>query len=827
MADDASLLGAVSVQIGANMSPMEQTFARAESLVRAWDARIANGVSGAVAANLNGINAMVTQTTASLNRITAPAEKAAAALRSINTSTGVTGGYRATTADIEAYGKALDDVRAKFNPLFAAERQHNALLAEMVQAAKAGAISAEELFAAIDRQGSAYQRQVAGINASNAALKGNSFQVANLGFQLNDVFTQLSAGTNAWTVAVQQGPQITQAFGRTGAAGAMAMLGEAFASVVNPLSLITLGVIAFGGTAIQMLGQVIPKTESATDALDRHAKELRTIVAGYKDAGTAVEDYVQAAQTLPRQIVQQGIAQQFAQLKQQAEEFGATMSGEKFNLFGGQNIGTFTALASSLNAIDRQVGQLGVDFSQHKISVDEFAAGMDKVSRMNFFDPLNGLHNIVTQARDAALAFAGLQTAYVNLESATAATGHNQGVQVALDSMLASKKSAAAQQVELAAINALSPAQQADIARRRAKLDLQDQEMTDALRNQKIDEAGALAYAQAANAITTADRMRLLAANQNIASAKTDLSTIGMSISETQRLTFVRQQLASAESEAAQNGVSVSAAYIAKIKEIGAAYGELQQKIAESKAMSDAVFATSQFGRTSSEQGIASTLRGIYGDDFASQMDGAIAQQLRYNDALAQGQQLAQSFGSTLINDFAQGKSVTETLADAVGNLGQQLLQIALNQAIASLFSNLIGGGFGSIAGGAAIPSGGFIPGLTGPKLFDVGGYTGNGGRMQPAGIVHKGEYVFDAASTSRIGVARLNSLRGYAAGGLVGANGNTPAAANSNVRDVHLHFAFDLSGAKPGVSTELDQWARMQLPGIVRKIVNDPHAVG
>ncbi|EMM1612191.1 phage tail length tape measure family protein [Raoultella ornithinolytica] len=43
---------------------------------------------------------------------------------------------------------------------------------------------------------------------------------------------------------------------------------------------------------------------------------------------------------------------------------------------------------------------------------------------------------------------------------------------------------------------------------------------------------------------------------------------------------------------------------------------------------------------------------------------------------------------------------------------------------------------------------------------FSSGGYTGPGGKYQPAGIVHKGEYVFDQASTNRLGVSQLEALR-------------------------------------------------------------------
>jgi tape measure domain-containing protein len=58
------------------------------------------------------------------------------------------------------------------------------------------------------------------------------------------------------------------------------------------------------------------------------------------------------------------------------------------------------------------------------------------------------------------------------------------------------------------------------------------------------------------------------------------------------------------------------------------------------------------------------------------------------------------------------------------------------------------------------------------PKGFAAGGYTGDGGKHEPAGVVHKGEYVFTKEETRKAGPSRLarlaKSLRGYADGGLV-----------------------------------------------------------
>ena len=46
------------------------------------------------------------------------------------------------------------------------------------------------------------------------------------------------------------------------------------------------------------------------------------------------------------------------------------------------------------------------------------------------------------------------------------------------------------------------------------------------------------------------------------------------------------------------------------------------------------------------------------------------------------------------------------------------------------------------------------------PKGFKAGGYTGNMGASQVAGVVHGQEYVFDAQSTKNIGVDNLNAMR-------------------------------------------------------------------
>ena len=53
---------------------------------------------------------------------------------------------------------------------------------------------------------------------------------------------------------------------------------------------------------------------------------------------------------------------------------------------------------------------------------------------------------------------------------------------------------------------------------------------------------------------------------------------------------------------------------------------------------------------------------------------------------------------------------------------------------------------------------------------YAEGGYTGDGGKHEPAGIVHKGEYVLDASTTKDLGLNK--TITGYSSGGYTGDGG-------------------------------------------------------
>jgi len=137
------------------------------------------------------------------------------------------------------------------------------------------------------------------------------------------------------------------------------------------------------------------------------------------------------------------------------------------------------------------------------------------------------------------------------------------------------------------------------------------------------------------------------------------------------------------------------------------------------------------------------------------------------------------------------GDAMEQVLAGNFNNIGnlftnmlnRMIAQLAASQLSAALFGNFGSTGqIGGLLGAAGSAIAGAFTGAPNEAIggdygayFAEGGYTGNGGKYDPAGVVHKGEYVFDADSTRRIGVGALNRMRGYAEGGYVGAGSPLP----------------------------------------------------
>ena len=113
---------------------------------------------------------------------------------------------------------------------------------------------------------------------------------------------------------------------------------------------------------------------------------------------------------------------------------------------------------------------------------------------------------------------------------------------------------------------------------------------------------------------------------------------------------------------------------------------------------------------------------------------------------------IAQNMAAMLTGSEQNWRSFTRSVLS-------MMTEILLKQAMVGIVGS-IGSAIGGAVGGGASASGGTAIQAAAAKFhFATGGFTGTGGKYEPAGIVHRGEFVFTKEATSRIGVGNLYRL--------------------------------------------------------------------
>lgn len=161
----------------------------------------------------------------------------------------------------------------------------------------------------------------------------------------------------------------------------------------------------------------------------------------------------------------------------------------------------------------------------------------------------------------------------------------------------------------------------------------------------------------------------------------------------------------------------------------------------------------------------------------------------------------AQQMGGLVSNVFGGLEDVwvkfTETgkisFSDMTRSVLADLARIAFRQAAMGI-ANSFGGGSGYTGTLGSLFSGSWG--------FSAGGYTGDGGKYEPAGVVHKGEVVWsqtDIARAGGLGVveAMRRGLRGYVDGGIVGAG--SPARALAGGPSVSIDSTINVQNGGDG----------------------------
>lgn len=162
---------------------------------------------------------------------------------------------------------------------------------------------------------------------------------------------------------------------------------------------------------------------------------------------------------------------------------------------------------------------------------------------------------------------------------------------------------------------------------------------------------------------------------------------------------------------------------------------------------------------------------------------------------------------ASVLTDFVMtGKaSFSDFARSVIGDITNMLIKMALFNSLSAAFG---GGGTFSFANMFS-------------KGFSGGGYTGDGGKYEPKGVVHGGEFVFTKEATQRLGPENLYRLmRGYASGGLVGGNASSGSGI-TNGGNVAASAAMVFTIGDINITMGSGQDSKGMEQG-VRQIVND-----
>lgn len=183
-------------------------------------------------------------------------------------------------------------------------RQIQRQLKSLVGQTQSNTKAIEDAFGGIDKAASgAFERVGANSNRAfttaeqgarryQAAMRQSTVQTGNLAAQVNDISVQLAGGQSPFLIALQQGSQINQALGsNVGARGAVAALGGAFTSLLNPVSIATIAIIGLGGTAIQYFTELFTASEQSEEALRKQGDLIRNLAKEWGDVIPELREY--------------------------------------------------------------------------------------------------------------------------------------------------------------------------------------------------------------------------------------------------------------------------------------------------------------------------------------------------------------------------------------------------------------------------------------------------------------------------------------------------------------------------------------------------------
>jgi phage-related minor tail protein len=530
-------------------------------------------------------------------------------------------------------------------------------------------------------------------------------QTSNLAAQFNDIGVQLASGTSPLTIALQQGTQIAQVLGenRGGAGGAVKALGSAFASIVSPISLATIGIIALGGAAIQYISSAVSDTETLDDRLKTHAELIKQIKDAYGEAAEGLEDYAKQSTAVLEAQTRASIVKLQDDLEKLAKTIARAASATPSGVM--TNIGTIEVdtaevdqAAAKYDAFAAAIQRLRDEAQNGTPNIRAFQAAVAEIVNQNTGDEKIAklgaeLLSLSKEAYDVETALDTARRA-IGLIGDVAArqVGSVKELKSALSDLAriglpTTGEFRAEEAYKRAMENARTPGERAqvDSAYLEAQQRLRDRE-AEAAAEKARREAERESEQAARRAASDAELAREAYA-QEITDIQNATRALELEFEMRGKSNVEREKartLMEVENALRREGVTLTDAQRADVEKLAEAYAQTSEKLRDAKA------------------------------------------------AQAEWQQLASSTLKGFVSDLMNGVSAADALQNALARVGDRLIDIAINSlfdpkgggGLGSLFSTLFsaGGVAGQRAMGGPVQSGKtYLVGENGPELVKFG----------------------------------------------------------------------------------------------------------
>lgn len=427
-------------------------------------------------------------------------------------------------------------------------------------------------------------------NTPRPANQNGQGGVGNIAAQLFDIGA--TAGfMSPSTVAIQQGPQLAQAFAGQSTKQALASLAGGLTAIVSPLSLAAIGLTGVAAAAIQYgVGLVTAATETKKmdDVLEQHDAVLKRLEDRYGSLVEKARGFTsESAKVLTFQSGSDVRALRSATNNAQYEVFNQTGS-ILGRVRGGTGGGNDLSVDSAYKPIEDALRRLRAEAKEGKPDFDAFYDSLYKQAALDpkFAKKADDLSILVEQFREGSKALQEMERIQRALFNDRGPNGmllsHGPSANADRTSLtvweqqqrVAALRRQQATDAQLAGINARSPQDRAAAARAIASSQYNNDESV-ADRRARIEQAGVLALAQAEKQLADARRDRALSLDKIIADQQQEVTLTGQTAGSVVALRKEYELTSALRLDAARQGIAVDEKEIELIKQKTAELGHL------------------------------------------------------------------------------------------------------------------------------------------------------------------------------------------------------------------------------------------------------------